>query len=190
MSFKSSVLSLYLWWILLLRFVKLVNILEFIYPNLNQIHILRGMYSEMVFFPYHTIVTIQYQVLTLSLTSDPCFLCKWLSFLWIFQLWNKLYQALFFQILMRWIYFKSAVLLVYIWRILILRFLKLASIVKFFTPNKQSEENTHYMLFVQWKGVFTFHTIVISQYQVLTLSPTSDPCILYKWLSFLWRYHL
>ena len=86
-------------------------------------------------FPPHTIVTIQYQVLTLSPTSDLHILCKRLSFLWRFQLWDKLYQTLFCQILLWWMAFKSAVLSLYIWWIFLLRFVKLVNIVEVIYPS-------------------------------------------------------
>jgi len=86
-------------------------------------------------FPAHTIVTSQYQVFTLSPTSDPHMLCKRLSFLWRFQLWDKLYQTLFFQILLWWMAFKSAVLSLYIWWIFLLRFVKLVNIVEVLCPS-------------------------------------------------------
>jgi len=86
-------------------------------------------------FPPHTIVTSQYQVFTLSPTSDLRILCKQLSFLWRFQLWDKLYQTLFFQILLWWMDFKSVVLSLYIWWIFLLRFVKLVNIVEVLCPS-------------------------------------------------------
>ena len=86
-------------------------------------------------FPPHTIVTSQYQVFTLSPTSDSLILCNWLSFLWRFQLWDKLYQTLFFQILLWWMSFKYAILSLYIWWIFLLRFVKLVNIVEVLYPS-------------------------------------------------------
>jgi len=134
MYFKSTVLSVYIWRILLLIIGKNCWSSLFQTNSLKKIHIIGCLYSERVFSsPYYSYN--QYQVFTLSPTSDLRILCKQLSFLWRFQLWDKLYQTLFCQILLWWMAFKSAVLSLYIWWIFLLRFVKLVNIVEVIYPS-------------------------------------------------------